>query len=429
MNSGLQVKIESMAFGGYGVARVDGKVLFIPYAVTGDEVRIEVTGEKKRYSMGRVVGVVEPSPWRVPPPCPHFGVCGGCQWQHIDNSSQGEMKRAILCDLLKRLGSLDKIPPVDVVPSPKPYGYRVRVQLKVRGKAFGYYQEGTRRIIDISHCPISHPLINRIILILRGQPDGFSNMEEIEINVSPEEEKGVLLLHPLHPHSHDRRFEHFAKQFLQSQPVLQGIGMAAKRGWTLIGDPSLSLTVPFPEGERERNLSFRISPGSFSQVNPEQNQKLIDTVLEFSGVKNHEKVLDLYAGVGNLTLPLAVHAGEVFGVEESRIAVKDATVNMVRNGVRNARFIEGEVAEVLKDWKSGRPDQVVLDPPRTGCKKVVDRIAGLDPGKIIYVSCEPSTFARDLRLFHERGYSLRKLRLIDMFPQTYHMEVVGLLTH
>jgi 23S rRNA (uracil1939-C5)-methyltransferase len=425
MNREVKVKIESMAFGGYGVARVDGKVLFIPYAVTGDEVWVEVTEEKKRYAMGRLVRMVKPSPWRVHPPCPYFGGCGGCHWQHIDPSVQGEMKQTILSEILKRLGKLEKIPSIGVAPSSKPYGYRVRVQLKVRGKTIGYYQERSRRMVDISHCPISHPLINRIILILREQRDAFSNMEEIEINVSPEEEKGALLFHP---HSYDQRFEHFAKQFLQSQPVLQGIAIAKKGGWTLFGNPSLSLTVSFREAERERTLSFRISPGTFSQVNLKQNQKLIDTVLEFSGMEEHEKVLDLYAGVGNLTLPVAIHAGEVWGVEENRWAVEDAKFNAERNGIRNARFIQGKVEEVLKDWKKERPDQIVLDPPRTGCKKVVDQIAGLEPKKIVYVSCEPTTLSRDLRLFYETGYSLRKLCLIDMFPQTYHMEVVGLLT-
>lgn len=426
MNSEVKAKIESMAFGGYGVARVDGKVLFIPYAVTGDEVLIEVTGEKKRYSLGRVVRIIQPSPLRVAPPCPYFGVCGGCQWQHINDPRQGEMKLGIFYDLLKRLGKLDNIPPVDVAPSPEPYGYRVRVRLKVKGKAIGYYQEGTHRIVDISHCMIAHPIVNRIISIIREEREAFLKMKEIEINASPEKGKGVLLCHP---HSHDWRFEHIVKQLLQDQPVLRGIGIAMKGRWAFRGDPRLSFKVRLGQAGESRTLAIRISPGSFSQVNLEQNQALINTVLEFSGLKNHETVLDLYAGAGNLTLPLAIHAGEVFGVEANKTAVEDAKFNAVRNGIRNLHFIEGEVEEVLKGWKRDRPDQVILDPPRTGCKNIVDRIAGLEPKKIIYVSCDPTTFSRDLRLFHERGYSLRKLRLIDMFPQTYHMEAVGLLTH
>ncbi|MBM4348189.1 MAG: 23S rRNA (uracil(1939)-C(5))-methyltransferase RlmD [Deltaproteobacteria bacterium] len=439
----MKVKIDSIAFGGYGVARVDGKVLFIPYTVTGDEVWIEVTEEKKRYSIGKVVRMIKPSPWRIDPPCPYFGICGGCQWQHIDPSIHGEMKQAILIETLKRLGKLDQMPLVDVVPFPKPYGYRVRVQLRVKEKAMGYYQERSHRIVDITHCPISHPLANQIISILRDQRDHFPSIEEIEINVSPQEEKGILIFHPYPSRSNDQRLEHFAKQFLPhpyppprwgreregvSQPVLQGIAISGKREWTSLGNPSLSFTVPFPDGEKERNLSFRISPGSFSQVNLEQNEKLIQTVVEFSSTIKAERVLDLYAGAGNFTLPLAIRAGEVWGIEGNKVAIKDGQFNAERNGIQNARFIEGEVEEVLKDWNKGRPDQIILDPPRAGCKKIIDLIAGLKPKKIVYVSCEPTTFSRDLGLFYEKGYSLQRVRLIDMFPQTYHMEVVGLLT-
>ena len=182
--------------------------------------------------------------------------------------------------------------------------------------------------------------------------------------------------------------------------------------------------------EREkRDLKFRISPGSFFQVNLEQNQTLIQTVLQFSEVNEEEKVLDLYAGVGNLTLPLAMGAKEVLGIEENRTAIEDARFNAEKNGIRNCEFIHGKVEDVLKHWKRENPDLVVLDPPRTGCKTILDQVVRLKPKKIVYVSCEPTTFSRDLRLFSERGYSLQKLSLIDMFPQTYHMEVVGLLTH
>ena len=423
----MKLKIESMAFGGYGVARAGGKVLFIPYSVTGDEVWIEITEERKRYSIGQLVRMVAPSPWRIDPPCPYFRRCGGCQWQHIHPSVHGEIKRTILIETLKRLGKLDEMPSVDLVPSAKPYGYRIRVQLKVKTNAIGYYQEKSRRIVDISHCPIAHSLVNRIISILRDQHDHLLSMEEIEINVSPHEEKGTLLFHPHSLHSNDQRFEHFVKQLLQDQQVLKGIAIAKKGGWTLFGNPSLSFRVPFLDDQK--NLSFRTSPGSFSQVNLEQNEKLIQAVIEFSDAMKSDRVLDLYSGAGNFTLPIAIQAGEVWGIEENKVAIKDAKFNVERNGFRNVHFIEGEVEEVLKDWKRERPDQVVHDPPRAGCKSVIDQIVRLVPKKIVYVSCEPTTFARDLHLFFERGYSVKRLRLIDMFPQTYHMEVVGLLTH
>ena len=150
-----KVYIESMAFKGYGVARIDGKVVFVPYAMIGDEVWIEITEEKKKYFMGRLVQIINPSPWRVNPPCPYVGRCGGCQWQHIDNSIQVEQKKEILVETLKRLSGMKEIPFISVVPSPKPYDYRIRVQLKVKGKTLGYYQEKSHRVVDIDHCQIT----------------------------------------------------------------------------------------------------------------------------------------------------------------------------------------------------------------------------------------------------------------------------------
>jgi 23S rRNA (uracil1939-C5)-methyltransferase len=419
-----RVRIESVAFKGYGVARIDGKVVFVPYTMTGDEARIEITEEKKTYSTARLNEIIKPSPGRVTPPCPYFGTCGGCQWQHIDYSIQTEQKKEILIQTLRRLGGMNEIPPVGVVPSPKPYDYRIRVQLKVKGKAMGYYQEKSHQIVDIDRCPISYPLVNQIIQKLREELNALSSMEEVEINVSPEEGKGVLLFHP---HSTNQGTETFTKELLRSQPILRGIAIAQKEGHQLFGDPTLNFTIPLSQGREKRQLKLRISPGSFSQVNPEQNQRLVQTVLQFSEVNHEDRIFDFYAGAGNLSLSLAMKGREVLGIEENRMAFEDAQFNAGRNGIKNCHFIQGKVEDVLLDWRREPPDLIVLDPPRTGCKTILDQVVRLKPKKIIYVSCEPTTFARDLHLFSERGYSLQRLSLIDMFPQTYHMETVGLL--
>ena len=416
----VQIPIDSMAFKGYGVARIHGKVVFVPYTVTGDKAWVEVTEEKKKYSKGRLIQLIEPSPRRVNPPCPYFGSCGGCQWQHINYMVQPELKKEILRDLLKRLGRLQEIPFIGVFPSSKPYDYRIRIQLKVRGKAMGYYREGSHQIVDIDHCPISHPLANRILRRLRGEFAVFQLMKEIEINVSPEEGRGMILFYP---HSHNRQIEPFAKRLLQSEPILRGIAVAGKGKLALFGGP-LEFRIP---SYQDRNLKLRISPGSFSQVNPEQNQKLIQIVLQFSEANEEDRILDLYAGVGNLTLPLTMGAKEVLGIEENRTAVEDAQFNAERNGIQNCHFIQGRVEDVLSDWEREIPHLIVLDPPRAGCKTILDQVISSKPKKIIYVSCEPTTFARDLRLFSEKGYLLERLSLIDMFPQSFHMEMVGLL--
>ncbi len=422
----VQVHIESMAFKGYGVTRIDGKVLFVPYSVAADKAWVQIIETKKNYSIGKLIELIEPSPLRTPPPCPYFGVCGGCQWQHIDPSVHGEFKKEILMEILKRLGGLKKVPSFDGVPSPQPYGYRVRVQLKVKGETMGYYEERSHHIVDIDHCPIAHSLVNQIISSLRKAPPSFFQAEEIEINVSPEEEKGILILHPFSFHQGAKES---AKEFLQSHPILKGIAVTREKELISLGNPSLYFSISFNRWKEKRGLQLRTSPKSFFQVNLEQNQRLIRTVLEFSDVKKGERTLDLYSGVGNFSLPLAVASKEVLGIEESQASVDDARFNAERNQIKNCTFIRGRVEEMIKHWRGEGPDLIVLDPPRTGCKAILDQVVRLKPKKIVYVSCEPTTFSRDLRLFSGVGYSLQKLTLVDMFPQTYHMEVVGLLTH
>ena len=425
MVTGVQTDIESMAFQGYGVTRIDGKVLFVPRSVTGDKARVKITEEKKNYSIGEVIQIIEPSPWRTDPPCPFFNRCGGCQWQHINDSTQVVLKKEILKEVLKKLGRLEDIPLFPAVPSPQPYGYRVRVQLKVNGKTIGYYKERSHQIVDIDHCLIAHPSVNQIILLLRKTSPFFFQMKEVEIAVSPEEGRGILLLHPSW---FSPKIKPSLNEFLQTHSILKGMAIVGKQGWISLGDPTLHFTVSLnPQGE-ENVLRLRTSPGSFFQVNLEQNKTLIQTVLEFSDVMREDKILDLYSGVGNLSLPLARMAKEVWGIEENRMAVEDARLNAERNGMRQCHFIQGRVEDILEDWRQERPDLIVLDPPRTGCKKALDRVVRLAPRKIVYVSCEPTTFARDLWLYSENGYCLQRLSLIDMFPQTYHMEMVGLLT-
>jgi 23S rRNA (uracil1939-C5)-methyltransferase len=425
MIGAVQAHIESMAFKGYGVARTGGKVLFIPYSVTGDEAWIKIIETRKNYSVGRLSQLIEPSPLRIIPPCPYFEVCGGCQWQHIDYWAHGQLKKEILAEILKRLGGLKQLPPINGAPSPQPYGYRVRVQLKVRRETMGYYEERSHHIVDIDHCPIAHPLVNQILLSLRKTPAFFFQMKEIEINVSPEEGKGVLILHPLSSHQGTKDFW---KQFLQIDPILKGIAVGAKKGFIHFGDPFLNFTISLNRREERSVLRLRSSPESFFQVNLEQNQTLIQSVLQFSDVNEDERVLDLYAGVGNFSLPLAMASKEVWGIEKNPAAVGDARFNAEKNGIKNCSFVQGKAEDILKHWRREKPDLIILDPPRMGCKAALDQVVRLNPNKIVYTSCEPTTFARDLRLFSERGFHLQRLHFVDMFPQTYHLEVVGLLT-
>lgn len=418
------VTIESMAFQGNAVARVNGKVVFVPQAIKGETAQVEIVEEKRDYGVGVVRQITLSSPFRVSPPCPYFSLCGGCQWQHIDYEAQAGFKKEILEETLKRLGGLEQVPQVTVFPSPLPYGYRVRVQLKGKQARVGYYEKRSHRIIPIDRCPIAHPLINQIISLLQDSPSLFSPVEEVEVNVSPEEGRGILVLHPFPAAP---KIEKEIPGFLRHHPLLKGLAVARKGKLNLFGETDLSFTVCFPKKGQSRNVRLRTSPQSFFQIHPEQNQNLVQTVIELGALKDEERLLDLYAGIGNLTLPLASFTREVTGIEENRTAVMDARNNARANAVEGCRFICGKVEEVLKSTSLEKPDVILLDPPRSGCKEAVAHIVALRPKRIVYVSCDPATFARDLRLFAERGYTLRRIALIDLFPQTYHMEVVGLL--
>ena len=420
----LHLHIDSMAFKGYGVSRHGGKVIFVPFTVTGDEVKAEIVEERKNYSLAKTSRIVIPSPWRVEPRCPYFGRCGGCHWQHINPLFQPEIKGRILKDILGRLGGLKEIPPISLVPSKHPYEYRVRVQLKVEGKGIGYYQEGSHHLIPIDHCPIAHPLANETLSALRHDFPFLERLNEAEINVSPEEGKSILLLHsPRFLRGSERE----ARSFLEHHPVVKGIAMIARGRSLRLGDPTLNITVTFQRHGRQRTFTLRASPDTFFQVNLEQNQSLVQTVLEFSDLKGEEKLLDLYSGIGNLTLPLAMEAKEILGIEENKTAVEDARWNARRNKVSRCRFVRGRVEDILSSFEGSHPDVLVLDPPRTGCKALGTHLDRLNPKRAVYVSCDPTTLGRDLRFFSEKEFRLQDIRLLDFFPQSYHMEVVVLL--
>lgn len=424
MGREVRAYIESLAFKGYGLARIDGKVVFVPYSVTGDEGEIELVEERKRYSMGRLTQMVKSSPWRDNPRCPYFGRCGGCQWQHIRDSIQMDFKKEILVDLLRRLGKLKEPPPIVTLPPSQFYGYRTRIQLKVRGKSIGYFRERSHQVVDIHECPIAHPLINQMLCLIREKFPSLSQVQEIEINLSPDEGKGIILLRLSSPRS---IIERGWEEFFKNHPIFKGLAIEAQKGKKCLGDPYLNFTILLNGEAPKGRLKYRASLGSFSQINMEGNQKLIETVLQFSELNAEAYVLDLYAGIGNFTLPLAMKVKEVFGIEENQQAVEDAYFNREMNGIKNCNFIRGRVEEGLRDWKRERVDLIVLDPPRAGSKRILSQMVGLKPKKIIYVSCEPTTFSRDIALLSEKGYHLNKIHLIEMFPQTYHMEVIGLL--
>ena len=428
------ITIDKLAFGGAGFGHLDGKACFVPFTAPGDRVRIRVSRQKRSYCEAEVLEILEAAPCRVVPPCPVFGICGGCNWQHIAYEEQLAQKEDIFADLLWRIGRVERETLQPIVADRDGYGYRSRIQLKVRWVAgsikMGFYRHGSHFVVDLpDHCPIANPALNRVLPELRSalqespEPD---KIPQVDLVCGDNGETAAIF------HYIGLRREEM-KRFLLSRradlPSLQGILLQSGRKATLDvvdGTDRLFYRVVSMSGQE---LSLGFSAGSFAQVNYRQNGALLAAVREWSGLTGKERLADLYCGNGNFSLPLAVSASAVVGVENFAPSITDARRNAETQGLANVRFIcEESAAGMLELLACGeRWDVLLLDPPRTGGEEVIRLIPEFTPRKIIYVSCDPATLARDIALLKKNGYRVKACRPVDMFPQTYHLESVTLL--
>ncbi|NIO72650.1 MAG: 23S rRNA (uracil(1939)-C(5))-methyltransferase RlmD [Anaerolineae bacterium] len=397
-----------MAHGGAALGRHEGKVVFVPYAIPGEEVLVEIAEDKGRYARGRLVEVLSPSTQRVPPPCPHFGShgCGGCQWQHIAYEAQLEFKQRIVQDQLERIGRFENVPVKPMIESPEPWRYRNHVQfaLDEHGR-LGFMAAESQRVVPIEECYIMHPLLDEVFVALDLDLPELKRLS-LRCGVNTGQRMAVFETHE------DEPFE-----LEVDLPVSCVFLLSDGRTATLIGQEYISEILAGQE--------YRISASSFFQANTPQAEELVRLVRDYLAPTGSEVLLDAYCGVGVFGLSLASEVGQVIGVEESPSAVADACFNA--GLADNAEFVEGRVEEVLPSL--GAPiDLAVLDPPRQGCaSEALTALAGLAPGKIVYVSCDPATLARDTRRLVQAGYQLVEVQPVDMFPQTYHIESVALL--
>lgn len=393
----MTVTVEKLVYGGDGLARVDGQVVLLPYVLPGETVRAQA-GRMKNGVM-RVAGtpeVMEASPGRTQPGCEYFGACGGCQYQHAEYPLQLEQKRSILLETLQRLGGIRYDREIPIV-SGEPWQYRNRVQLHFGERSMGFHKLGSHDICGIDHCPISSPVLNEVICKLRDavkRPEWPKFLRSLEVFTN-EREFQLNILDSMRPVA--ARFFEWCSSFLpQFAPG----------------------TLEYPAAGH----TFRISRGSFFQVNRFLIDQLVKVALDdLEG----ERAVDLHAGVGLFTLPLAQRFGSVQAVERSGPAYRDLEWNAQASG-RQIQTVKGSAEDFIRELNE-TPDVIVADPPRAGLgKELTAELLRIQAPQIVVVSCDPTTLARDLKSLLE-VYEIERVALVDLFPQTFHFEtVVGL---
>jgi 23S rRNA (uracil1939-C5)-methyltransferase len=388
--------IEDVAFGGDGVARVSEMVLFVPFTVDGDEAEVEIIEARKRYARGKIARIIKPSVHRIPPICPDYTRCGGCRMQHIAYGRQLELKRRQIEEIFRRIAAEPGPPVAAVIPSPLPFGWRGKAEFHLSGgrgepRRIGLMTQASHDLVEIEHCGIVEESINRKYGELRRA------LRSGEVRIAGE------------------------RQIVWSDEP---------------GEPPTSIfTGPgrAPDIERIVNSKHLSVPGrGFFQANRALTGELVSQVIGMFDLTGSETVIDAYGGTGLFSLFLSPRAARIFGIEGDREAVRCARINLQRESLSNTEFLHGDVADVLRDQfisRKRKAEAVLLDPPRDGCGDgVLDALAALHPERIVYVSCNPATQARDCRRLSEHGYTLRRLQPLDMFPQTAHIEAVALLT-
>jgi 23S rRNA (uracil1939-C5)-methyltransferase len=451
VNDLLKLEIRDVALGGKAVARVDSRVVFVDGALPGDVVDARVSRLKPNYAEARLIRIETPSRDRVPAPCQHVAVCGGCRLQELDYSQQCRLKERQVRDALERIGRLPSFQLDPIQHAPERFRYRNKMEFTVHpapdGAArIGLHERGTfDRVFAVEDCLLPSELTMRI---LRATQEAASRHRWQAYH--PARHDGIVrFLVVRHLRSTGQcavgliaasdsvpGLDAWARTIAALSPEITTItlGINRSRSNIAIAEEELTLVGEGVVVERLLGLEFEATSSTFLQTNSAQAEALYAAVAEAADPRGDESVLDLYCGTGTLTLILARRAREVVGVESVVDAVERARSNAERNGISNARFVAGEARAVLREWARGqrsdppRPQIVVVDPPRAGLHpRVVARVAELEARRVVYVSCNPATFARDAADLAARGYLVKRVRPFDMFPHTAHVECVAVL--
>ncbi len=426
----VKVSIESLAHDGRGIAHVEGKVVFIDEALPGEELEFIYTDSRRDYAEGRVHQLISKSNDRVEPECPHFGSCGGCSFQHVKNEAQIKIKQGLLIEQFSRIGKIE-IPQIWEPLTGPHWGYRRKARMGVKYVAkkgrvlVGFRERRNPFLADIQSCKVMHPLVGEKLMDLSEMIGGLSIKDKIpQIEVAIGDDDCVLAFRVLEPPTTEdkERMRAFGHSHNMS------ICLQSKGPDTIVpieGEPEIIPRYALPD----QNIEFKFKPAMFTQVNYEINKKMVTRVIEALNLSKKDNVLDLFCGLGNFTLAMATRAGHVVGVEGDQPLVNHAKENAKSNGLENVDFFVADLTKDVSDqaWAKQKFNKIMLDPSRAGASEVLHNLKHWNPEQIMYVSCNPSTLARDAGiLVNELGYKLIKAGVMDMFPQTGHVESIAL---
>jgi 23S rRNA (uracil1939-C5)-methyltransferase len=451
----LELEVYGIAFGGKGIAKVNGLTVFVEKAVPMDHVLARIVKKKKQYAEARVDNLNKPSPFRVTPRCKYSGFCGGCKWQFLHYGKQLEYKQQHVVDSIERIGQIYGVPVHPTIPSPEIFEYRNKMEFSCSDRrwllpeemgksdidknfALGLHVPGTfYKVLDTRVCLLQPELGNRILedvrefIRLSGVPVyglrshiGFwrfimlrhskaYNQWMVNIVTSKEDQRTVQAL---------------ADQLVKTYPEIVSVvnNITSRRAGVAMGEYEILLSGQTSITDRIGEFDFEISANSFFQTNTQGAQRLYDTIKEYADLSGEETVVDLYCGTGAIAIFLSGAAKTVIGIEIAESAVNDSMNNCRINGISNCRFVLGDIKDKLAEF-TVTPDVMIIDPPRAGMHKdVVCKILELAPTRIVYVSCNPATMARDLGMLKE-SYRVLEVQPVDMFPHTYHIESVAKL--
>lgn len=455
----IELTIDSAAYKGKGIGKVDGLAVFVPNTAPGDKVMARITKKKKNYREAKLLEVLEPGPDRIQPKCQHAMICGGCNWQHVSYENQLEFKRDQVEDHMHRIGGLTHLEVNSTLPCGKPFYYRNKMEYSIghkkwlsreeiesdeyvsdRGFAAGLHAPGRfDKILDINECHLQEPISYEMLDFIRSycteydippfnriDHEGF--MRNVVIRTSHHTDD--LMVNLVTYRDDDKILQNLSEALLEKFPPITTIvaNINDTRSPTAVGRYEKTLYGPGFITDCIGPYSFKIHANAFFQTNTAQAEKLYRVAKEFADIQAGDTVYDLYCGVGTLSLYLSDPADKVVGIEVEKVAIKNAIQNATDNEVSNVAFLKGDMKDEFRQEiidKHGQPDVIITDPPRAGMHPdVVERLCKLEVPKLVYVSCNSSTMARDLKELN-KVYDILEVQPVDMFPQTYHIETVA----